>query len=217
MRLAIVALPSPFGPVHAAVDGRSVVALELMTTTDAFRASVARRAGGEVLERVEAPAGHRRLLERVECEIAEYVDGRRHAFDLPIDLGRATGWDRRVLDGVRRVPWGAVTSYGRLARLIGARGAARAVGGAVGRNPIGLLVPCHRVIAGDGSLGGYGGVVDRHRGGVPGPEAGAAATRGRRAAGAVVRGVGGAGPNGSWAIRALTGPRARRRGLHSVG
>ena len=55
------------------------------------------------------------------------------------------------------MPWGEVTSYGRLAREIGRPGAARAVGGAVGRNPIGLIVPCHRVIAGDGSLGGYGG------------------------------------------------------------
>jgi methylated-DNA-[protein]-cysteine S-methyltransferase len=55
------------------------------------------------------------------------------------------------------VPYGQVTSYGRLAREIGRPGAARAVGGAVGRNPIGLAIPCHRVIAADGSLGGYGG------------------------------------------------------------
>jgi methylated-DNA-[protein]-cysteine S-methyltransferase len=66
-------------------------------------------------------------------------------------------WDRAVLSGVRRVPFGEVTSYGRLATAVGRRGAARAVGGAVGRNPVGLLIPCHRVIAGDGSLGGYGG------------------------------------------------------------
>jgi O-6-methylguanine DNA methyltransferase len=62
-----------------------------------------------------------------------------------------------VLEAVRRVPLGQVTSYGRLARAIGRPGAARAVGGALGRNPIGLAIPCHRVIAGDGSLGGYGG------------------------------------------------------------
>jgi methylated-DNA-[protein]-cysteine S-methyltransferase len=157
VRIAVIALPSPFGPIHAAVDERSVVALELMTTTEAFRASAGRRTGGDILELAEASQTQRRLLERVEREIAEYLDGWRHAFDLPVDLGRASGWDRKVLDGVRRVPWGSVTSYGRLARSIGARGAARAVGGAVGRNPIGLLVPCHRVIAGDGSLGGYGG------------------------------------------------------------
>jgi methylated-DNA-[protein]-cysteine S-methyltransferase len=58
---------------------------------------------------------------------------------------------------VRGIPYGQVTSYGRLAGLVGSRGAARAAGSAVGRNPIGLLVPCHRVIAGDGTIGGYGG------------------------------------------------------------
>ena len=66
-------------------------------------------------------------------------------------------WDRRVLEGVRTIPRGATASYGEVARRIGKPGAARAVGGAVGRNPIGLLIPCHRVIAGDGTLGGYGG------------------------------------------------------------
>ena len=61
-----------------------------------------------------------------------------------------------MLDGVRAIPRGEVASYGEVARRIGRAGAARAVGGAVARNPVGLLVPCHRVIAGDGTLGGYG-------------------------------------------------------------
>ena len=77
--------------------------------------------------------------------------------ELPIDLRVGSAWDRRVLEGVRSVPRGSVTSYGRLARLVGSPGAARAAGGAVGRNPLGLVIPCHRVIAGDGSIGGYGG------------------------------------------------------------
>jgi len=55
------------------------------------------------------------------------------------------------------VPWGSVTSYGRIARTVDRPGAARAVGGAVGRSPIGIVIPCHRVIAADGTLGGYGG------------------------------------------------------------
>jgi methylated-DNA-[protein]-cysteine S-methyltransferase len=58
---------------------------------------------------------------------------------------------------VRGIGWGEVTSYGRVARAIGRPGAARAAGGAIGRNPIGLAIPCHRVIAGDGTIGGYGG------------------------------------------------------------
>jgi O-6-methylguanine DNA methyltransferase len=62
-----------------------------------------------------------------------------------------------VLDAVRAVPWGSTASYGSIAAAIGRRGAARAVGGAVGRNPISLAIPCHRIVAADGSLGGYGG------------------------------------------------------------
>ena len=66
-------------------------------------------------------------------------------------------WDRHVLDEVAAIPFGSTASYGDIARRVGAPRAARAVGGAVGRNPIGLLIPCHRVIAADGTIGGYGG------------------------------------------------------------
>ena len=76
---------------------------------------------------------------------------------MPLDLAVRSAWDEEVLAEVRRIRWGSVSSYGRVATAIGRRGAARAVGGAVGRNPIGLAIPCHRVIAGDGSIGGYGG------------------------------------------------------------
>ncbi len=75
---------------------------------------------------------------------------------IPIDIADRSAWDRLVLDGVRTIPRGTTASYGEVARRIGRPGAARAVGGAVGRSPIGVLVPCHRVIAGDGTLGGYG-------------------------------------------------------------
>ena len=76
---------------------------------------------------------------------------------MPLDLSDRPDWDRAVLDAVRAIPWGTTASYGEIARRVGAPGAARAVGGAVGRNPVSLLVPCHRVIAADGTLGGYGG------------------------------------------------------------
>jgi O-6-methylguanine DNA methyltransferase len=82
-----------------------------------------------------------------------------------VDLGDRPVFDRRVLDAVRGVGWGRTASYGDIARRVGAPRAARAVGGALGRNPISLLIPCHRIIAGDGTLGGYGGTgwVDRDR------------------------------------------------------
>jgi O-6-methylguanine DNA methyltransferase len=76
---------------------------------------------------------------------------------LPLDLGDRPGWDRAVLGAVRTIPRGETRSYGEIARQIGRPGSARAVGGAVGRNPVALAIPCHRVIAGDGTLGGYGG------------------------------------------------------------
>ena len=70
------------------------------------------------------------------------MDGRgREPFDLPLDLSGLSAWDRAVLDGVRRIPWGRTESYGGVARMIGRPGAARAVGGAVGRNPIGVIIP----------------------------------------------------------------------------
>ena len=152
---------APWGPIHLAVDADGLVALEVLTTDEAFARSVRRRIG-EAPRRVEAqarpePAVERHLTDAVEA-VEAHLAGERDAFrDVRVALHGMTGWDRRVLEGVCRVPWGEVTSYGRLAREIGRPGAARAVGGAVGRNPIGLAIPCHRVIAGDGSLGGYGG------------------------------------------------------------
>jgi methylated-DNA-[protein]-cysteine S-methyltransferase len=84
---------------------------------------------------------------------------------IPIDLGDRPPFDRRVLGAVREVGWGETASYGDIARRVGAPRAARAVGGALGRNPISMLIPCHRIIAGDGTLGGYGGTgwIDRDR------------------------------------------------------
>lgn len=85
--------------------------------------------------------------------------------DVPIDLRDRPPFDRRVLGEVREVGWGETASYGDIARRVGTPRAARAVGGALGRNPISMLIPCHRIIAGDGTLGGYGGTgwVDRDR------------------------------------------------------
>lgn len=99
------------------------------------------------------------MLDRAIAAVEAFLlDGRPAALErLPIALAGLSGWDRAVLGAVRAIPWGAVTSYGGIATTIERRGAARAVGGAVGRNPIGLAVPCHRVIASNGTLGGYGG------------------------------------------------------------
>lgn len=154
--LAVAAVPAPWGPVHVAVSASAVVAVEVLATRDAFVDRVERRQRARVADAIESP-GLRDQLDRAVDQLEAFLAGDRRSFDVPLDLGPAPPWDRTVLGGVRDVPWGAVTSYGRVATRIGRRGAARAVGGAVGRNPIGLVIPCHRVIAGDGSIGGYGG------------------------------------------------------------
>jgi len=157
---AVVAvLATPVGPLHAAATDEGIVGLELRTTDEAFAGSVTARTHRPAVPWADpaAPPAARAHLAELEREVAEHVAGTREAFDVPIVLEGVSAWDRRVLAGVRTIPHGTTASYGEVARRIGAPGAARAVGGAVGRNPIGLLVPCHRVIAGDGTLGGYGG------------------------------------------------------------
>jgi methylated-DNA-[protein]-cysteine S-methyltransferase len=155
----VTVLATPVGPLHAAAIDEGIVGLELRTTDEAFATSVGTRTRRSLLPVADPGAsptarGHLGELER---EVGEHLAGTREAFDLPLVLDGVSDWDRRVLEGVRTIPRGATASYGEVARRIGKPGAARAVGGAVGRNPIGLLIPCHRVIAGDGTLGGYGG------------------------------------------------------------
>lgn len=144
-------MAAPWGPIHVAASERAVVGLEVASPGDAFRERLARRT------RRDVEPGGGPVLDAVVAELEAYLDGRLRSFSSPIDLAGASAWDSAVLGGVRGVAWGSVTSYGRVARAIGRAGAARAAGGAVGRNPVGLLVPCHRVIAGDGTIGGYGG------------------------------------------------------------
>ena len=115
------------------------------------RARPGRPGGGDV-----PPDDPRRIhLDRAAAVIADLVAGRAPRGAVPpIDLEDRPDWDRRVLGEVRAVGWGETASYGEIARRIGAPRAARAVGGALGRNPVSLLVPCHRVIAADGTIGG---------------------------------------------------------------
>ena len=149
--LAIAAVTATWGPVHLAATSTGVVALEILAPREDFVDRLERRL------RREASRTPNRILDSAVAQVEEFLDERRRAFDLPIDLADRPAWDQTVLGAIREIPWGEVTSYGQLARRIDRAGAARAVGGAFGRCPIGLIIPCHRVIAGDGSLGGYGG------------------------------------------------------------
>lgn len=99
-------------------------------------------------------------LAEAEEQLREYFAGDRTAFDLPVDLGALGDFDRSVLRAATRIPCGEVVPYSELASRIGRPRAARAVGNALGRNPVAIVVPCHRIIRTDGSLGGYGGGVE---------------------------------------------------------
>lgn len=109
---------------------------------------------------VEAPA----RLDAVRRELDEYFEGRREEFDLALDWALTTpGFRRRVLQECARIPFGATRTYKEMAIAAGSPRAFRAAGGALGSNPIPIVVPCHRVLASGGGLGGYTGGLDRKR------------------------------------------------------
>lgn len=103
-----------------------------------------------------------RVLAVAREQLAAYFEGRLTEFDLPL-LPRGTPFQLRVWDALRGLRFGETTSYSELARRIGAPDAVRAVGAANGRNPLPIIVPCHRVIGADGSLTGFGGGLERKR------------------------------------------------------
>lgn len=106
---------------------------------------------------VEAP--DHPVLTQTEAQLAEYFSGRRTAFDVPLDVV-GTPFQRAVWDLLMEIPYGVTTSYGALAEKLGGVGKSRAVGLANGRNPVAIIVPCHRVIGASGALTGFGGGLD---------------------------------------------------------
>ena len=110
--------------------------------------------------RVDAVADE--LLASVETQVGEYLAGARRGFDLPL-APSGEPFQHRVWALLTGIPHGSTTTYGALATDLGDRNLAQAVGGAVGRNPISIIVPCHRVVGADGSLTGYAGGLDRKR------------------------------------------------------
>jgi len=145
---------SPIGAFFVGVSERGVVALSFAESEDRFRDWLQHRVRAVV---VREPS----KLREVVSQVLDYLEGRRKDFTLEYDLRSLTPFQRNVLTKVQEVPRGEYLTYGELARRIGKPGAARAVGQALGSNPIPILIPCHRVLASDGSLGGYSG-----RGGV---------------------------------------------------
>lgn len=101
------------------------------------------------------------VLQQAKAQLQDYFAGQRQQFDLPLTLATGTAFQQSVWQALLAIPFGATCSYGQLASRIGKPSAVRAVGAAVGRNPLTIIVPCHRVIGTDGSLTGYAGGLNR--------------------------------------------------------
>jgi methylated-DNA-[protein]-cysteine S-methyltransferase len=146
---------TPFGRMYLAATDRGLARVSWRQPDEgAFVRWLERRFSGRPV--VQDPAA----LEAAEEQLREYFAGERDRFDLPVDLSALGDFDRSVLEAARGISFGQVVPYAELARRIGKPRAYRAVGNALNRNPVAIVVPCHRVVRSDGTLGGYGGGVE---------------------------------------------------------
>ncbi|MDJ0381766.1 methylated-DNA--[protein]-cysteine S-methyltransferase [Streptomyces sp. G-G2] len=141
---------SPYGPLTLVATGGTLSGLYMTGQ----RHRPAEEAFGERVAATEAP------FPAVVAQLAAYFAGDLKDFDLPLRL-EGTEFQRGVWDQLTRIPYGETWSYGELAAKLGKPNASRAVGLANGKNPVGIIVPCHRVIGASGSMTGYGGGVER--------------------------------------------------------
>jgi AraC family transcriptional regulator of adaptative response/methylated-DNA-[protein]-cysteine methyltransferase len=157
-RLVAEEIPTPLRPMVAVASERGVCLLEFLD----------RRALASELDRLRrrwraaiVPGSHPHIS-RLRAELEEYFRGERRRFAVPLDLG-GTAFQQRVWSRLREIPFGDTRSYAEVASQVGKPEAVRAIGQANGRNPVAIVVPCHRVVGADGSLSGYGGGLWRKR------------------------------------------------------
>ena len=147
-RLRYAVMPSPIGRLVLASDGTALAGVWM--------------ANAEPNERNWSVAEPDDVLAEARVQLTAYFAGQRRDFDVPL-APRGTEFQLRVWEALRRIPHGTTLSYADLAARIGSPAAVRAVGAANGRNPIPIIVPCHRVIGSNGSLTGFGGGIERKR------------------------------------------------------
>ena len=141
-------MSSPLGPLFAAVNERGLCALDFGRKESEFLQRFDNRT------RLEKNS---KAVQRVLAQLREYFAGDRSSFNLPVDISQLTPFQRSVLDIACRIAPGQVWTYHRVAEELGRPRSSRPVGGALARNPIPIVIPCHRVVASDGTLGGYSG------------------------------------------------------------
>jgi methylated-DNA-[protein]-cysteine S-methyltransferase len=148
---------APFGRLTVAATPAGLVRVAFASEShDGVLEELAERISPRVLE---APA----RLDPVRRELDAYFEGRLHEFDVPIDWSLSHGFLRRAREACYAIPYGRVLTYSQLAEAAGSPRAVRAAGNAMARNPIPIVVPCHRVVRTGGGLGGYGGGLDVKR------------------------------------------------------
>jgi len=148
-RTSFAVIDSPVGPLTLVADEDELIGLYFANAS---------------LATAQPPGWVRdeRRLRPAALQLTEYFAGKRTRFDLPL-APRGTPFQRAVWAALLEIPFGETASYGELARAIGKPSASRAVGAANGRNPLSIVIPCHRVIGADGSMTGYGGEISRKR------------------------------------------------------
>ncbi|WP_175717575.1 methylated-DNA--[protein]-cysteine S-methyltransferase [Burkholderia anthina] len=149
-------IPSPLGDIAIRIEDDALMGLFFVGQK--YYPSLAIASDAHADARNASP-----LARKVAEEVAEYFTGARETFSVPIHL-RGTAFQRSVWKQLLAIPFGELVSYGDITERVGLpMSAARAVGGAVGRNPVSIMVPCHRVIGASGSLTGYAGGIERKR------------------------------------------------------
>lgn len=150
MALTISSFSSPIGFLRLAATEKGLCSLSLDVSEKEFIAHGKKSFNAEPVRDADSP-----ILRLTEKELKEYFEGRLKRFTVPIDWSAMSPFQIRVLTELFLIPYGETASYGQIAACIGKPKASRAVGTAVARNPIPIIIPCHRVIPADGSLGGY--------------------------------------------------------------
>jgi len=157
IEFAVSALETPIGQLQLAATRAGLLRLGLPRQVGAGFASAVQRGLGDGVQIDWLPA-----LDKAKHELDEYFRSQRREFSVELDL-RGSDFQLRVWRALLEIPFGRTISYADLSRSIGREGAFRAVGAANGANPVAIIVPCHRVIAADGTLGGYGGGLELKR------------------------------------------------------
>jgi methylated-DNA-[protein]-cysteine S-methyltransferase len=160
MTLYRTTMQSPIGLLSIVANDRAVVAIRWDTESDGRDPGAHNPVDRKLCDDLtEVATGEHEVLDRAIAQLTEYFDGTRSDFDLPLDPD-GTDFQRQAWAALRRIPYGETISYGEQATMLGDKNKSRAVGAANGKNPIPIVVPCHRVVGGNGHLTGFAGGIE---------------------------------------------------------